>query len=333
MAKFIINEQFLIILLNIIIILIALCYFLKFKGVNLCYMQLKKEHQILLGGLRKAENRILELNAELSQLNEHINILKEHYLIESNFIKDFIKFEYTKLNDVLNTSIILKKYISEIADNNLSSVLKKILDFTDIIKSNAQKQIFLNKEYSNKELDLCEVLATVNAFYRKTTYEKNIKLNINGGKPIGGIHIERTFLEYILLSIIGDMLKGVGKGNEINVSLEKIIKFQEEILEITFSDDGFGVNIDNIFGINYTSMEGSKLISSFLSNIEICNRELSNIGGKIRRVGNLDKVNRGSKYILSLPANIRSNKYTEYKKKGNVFYLYDYKVEGRAEGF
>lgn len=311
-----------VIVLNVsIIILIILYYILLIKGVNLSYSALKAENISLLAKNKKAEDLILNLNSDLDQSKEYINVLKESYKLESSLTKDFIRFEHTKINDALNTSLILEKYLSE--SNNYINSKFKILDLLKIIKSNIERQKFSNEEYSSKELDLREVANKIIEFHQKTTYEKNIKINISGFEHLEGIYIEKAFLEHVLNSIIANMLKGVGRNNEIEINLERKKRDSKDILEITLADNGFGINIDDIFGVGGSSIEDSRIISTFIPDINACKKTLSNIGGKLINIPSLDNVSKGTKYVLSLPTKKMEAKKVETKTQGNVVYLYE----------
>lgn len=311
-------------LLNIgILLLIGIYFFLLRKGVELSYKNILIANQALKSDDKKSQESIIKLSKEIDELRIYIEILKSNYLLEYNFLKNILEFEYKKLNDSIGATILIKKYITENNYNNFD----KISELVDIVILNNEKLFFTDLEYSKEKLDLVKVFDSINEFFAKIFYEKRITINQIYLSNVNKIYIEKNFLTYLMISIIGHMVKGLGKGAEINIEIYKSTKSNKKFLEIILRDTGFGINLDEIFlGNGGISMDVFGVTGLVLSSIEECNKLLRKIGGELVNLSDTKRVNQGSIYRLSIPSSLlyvkakKENKYT-VKEGSNVIYL------------
>ena len=196
----------------------------------------------------KEENRKNNLTKKITDCTSFINLLKENYTMENYDRKEFPFYEYFYYSDYLNEKYINKKL--EHMDETKYPVLKKYLEYLDIINNNKQNKYSLNnlnlfnnvlnlyfrkysknisREYAEKKILRDEDIYINNQELIDSFFEFYNKLEIKDDKgEIIGLSKENHLIDLFISddNIIGKTYKEIYKKfeNEQNTKLENLLK-------------------------------------------------------------------------------------------------------------
>lgn len=247
-----------------------------------------------------SEQLIKELELE-KQLNIALSNEKELNELKTRFIATVSHEFRTPLAALLSSAQMIQRYSSRWTEEKLNehygrisstvNYLTQLLD--DVLTiSRAEREIMSNNP---EHVNLSELLKS---FYLdiENTLTDNHKLVFNYPKEKDSFFIDKKLIRHIIINLLTNAIKYSPEGGKIELSVD----CTEDYLYINVSDEGIGINEDEIKFIfdpfyrtkNAVGIQGSGLgLNIVLRSVEI-------LGGNISVES---KLNKGTKFLVRIP--------------------------------
>ncbi len=241
----------------------------KTQAVNFDQYSATKQSDFLYSIIHELKNPISAILGLADLLKEELKNNSEC----NEYIED-INLVATEMDELVHDILDVG---SAAFSGNFSVDLSKEIDLKNIIK----RSIKLNYDYSLK---------------RKIEIRTEISDNI---KPI---RLDAKRLKQILANLICNSLKYSPENTKIKITSQSVIEHNQEFLEITISDQGFGmtpIQVQDAF-IKYKTIENpnSEIVDSFGLGLPIVKQLVELQKGKVQVTS---EVNKGTSFVIRFP--------------------------------
>lgn len=267
-------------------------------------------------GVRGSESETLYLDGVIMDVSLAINL--EERLEESivqleqlNLMKDkFLNFVLHDLQDPIFSFISLSDFLSQ---NFESFTKEQILDFLAQIKDSSQRMNLMlgnisnwakmQKQIGNLPMGLIRLdllLLEIKQKFKPLLENKKLSLNVEV-TPNKVIKSEINALHLLIGTLLSNAIKYSHSGSEISLRF----KINEDMLEISVSDNGVGIPSSKIKDLFSTKNDYIRS-GTFNENgsglgLILAKSTLDSLGGTIEVTS---KVSKGSKFTIHLPTHI-----------------------------
>lgn len=247
-----------------------------------------------------SEQLIKELELE-KQLNLALSNEKELNELKTRFIATVSHEFRTPLAALLSSAQMIQRYSSRWTEeklnehyNRISSTVNYLTQLLDDVLtiSRADREILSNNP---EKVNLKDLL---NSFYQdlESTLNDSHKLVFNSKQEKDSIFIDKKLIRHIIINLLTNAIKYSPEGGKIELSID----YKEDYLSIIVSDEGIGIDEDEIKFIfdpffrskNAVGIQGSGL------GLHIVLRSVEILGGNISVES---KLNNGTKFLLRIP--------------------------------
>lgn len=242
--------------------------------------------------IKRREQQISELNAELKALNEQKDRL---FSIISHDLRGSVGNTDQLLNFLVNAGTEFQGEIQELIQNaRQSSAMAKSLLEDLLLWSRSQ----LNKiDFKPVRLSLQPVVSQVFASLKAQADLKSLRLSNNVPAQIA-VHADKEMLKVILRNLLSNAIKFSYPQGAIAVSASE----QEAMVYISVRDEGVGIspeNLKKLLARKHLTTQGTQREKGTGVGLNLCREFVKKHGGKMTIES---EVNKGSTFTFSLPA-------------------------------
>jgi len=266
-------------------------------------LQRKQDQQYLMAGL------ILVLIVAgtfifLAYRQKYRALLKQKELnrLKSRFISTVSHEFRTPLAGIYSSTQLLQSFSEKWSIDEKGKLYGKIYDSIMHLKKMLDEVMIIDKG-QDKRLEVSPVVIDLSQWCRQvvedtiSAYDKQVDVNIDIENSLNRITIDKNILQHILTNLLSNAIKYSGTHPSIDFKIEKN---GDDLLNISISDNGIGIDPDDlkyIFddfhrGINVGNIQGTGLGMSIVKNcVEL-------VHGTIRIESNLGK---GTSVFVTIP--------------------------------
>jgi PAS domain S-box-containing protein len=264
-------------------------------------------------GAAQLERKVQEATAELAQQNEllrrqHI-ALEQASALKSQFLANMSHEFRTPLNAILGYTHMLlhgvtgavseqqRKSLTRI-DSNSQHLLALINDILDITRIEAGRMPLTLSSFEVPEL-VTEVMSELEAIVRRS----NLKVSAKMARTLRPIKSDRQKVKQIVLNLLSNALKFTPAGS---VTISASYDEHKRWVAISVQDTGIGIAREDqakVFeDFRQLDLSPARGYGGTGLGLSICRRLAQMLGGTIELIST---VNKGSTFILRLPARLR----------------------------
>ncbi|WP_256004317.1 GAF domain-containing sensor histidine kinase [Pedobacter deserti] len=262
---------------------------------------LKNNDGANLGALCVLDTQLKSLTPEKVELlkiiaNEIVNRLNVHKVIDSlrTKVKDANESKKKVAHDIRGPLAGIIGLSEIIAEQGSSVKLEEVLEFINLINRSSKSVLELADEILTEESavrNLKENQFNLNVFaeklqklYAPQAVNKGVQLDIELMKGAEHIPFSRNKLLQIAGNLISNAIKFTGKNGRVHVVLNLIVQSHQNILSISVSDSGTGMNqemIDNIMSGGAKSTAGTSGEKGYGFGLSLVSHLINGLGGSL----------------------------------------------------
>ena len=282
--------------------------------------------------IKALENRFLENEKALKELHETTNQLtmlnkqlEESEAMKSNFLSNIRNEIINPFAAILGLSSNLMKI-----DTNNTDQIKHILSLihTEAFELDFQlRNIFAAAEIEAGEasleinnVNIASVIEQTISSFTHVANKKEISIHLNNNveniSELNSFRTDQMKVQVILDNVISNAIQFSYEKSEVNI----ITELNPSVLIITVQDNGIGISKEDQEIIFNRFKKADSRINTLNKGhglgLSVCNDYVEMLNGSIELISNPGK---GSKFIISIPANTESINNSTFATDGNTF--------------
>ena len=269
----------------------------------------RKERQRLEAETKKYAQNLEKANAQLRKLDQmkddFVSMVSHELRTPLTTMKEFVAIISDEIPGTLTKD--QKEYIGIIKEN-INRLARLIGNLLDISKIEAGR-VVLKREL----IDITKLVKDVVSTLKPGISEKHIELKTLFQIPFPSVYVDPDMIVQVFTNLIGNAIKFTPEKGRITITIID----QDKELECSVADTGIGIgpeNIDKLFGKfqQFGRVAGAGAKGTGLG-LAISKGLVQGHSGKIWVESKLDK---GSKFIFTLPKHTTESLFKEFVDKG-----------------